>query len=546
MGGSSGSWSSQVNARTVSRERVRRLCATASVLLTVWLTSPPVSSLQDTAASQPLSDLQAFDAANRISDPVKKIAALEAFLRDFPESGRRGAAHEALFETLVKIRPTERDRIIAHAEAVIDATPDGFRGPVYNRLASRLLEERILLDVGEDFARTGLEVFEADERARVQRTRAAHLLTIGRVQLEQGRIAAAEETLREAYAANPEIPPAAVALADLAERRGDDARAVDYWMTAALTGRLSKVERDRFESVYRRVHGSIDSLDAALDQKYRARFPPAVQAEAYSSSPLRSKRLVLAEVFTSAGCPPCVSADLAADGALDRYSRNDVAIIMHHLHVPVPDPMTNRSTEARAALYRIAGLPTFVIDGVVEPSGGGGRDRVRAVYARLVALIDKALEQPADASLAIEASIEGGTVRVRANVSGLKSDHRPARLQIVLVEDMLRYSGENGIRFHPMVVRSVIEAGLALHRGAPSAVDHAFNLAAIADDNRGYLDGYEVNGQHDRMTFSKKLAAMDQRNLSVVAFVQEDQTKRVLQAASVKLAPAKGGAVVSR
>ena len=52
-----------------------------------------------------------------------------------------------------------------------------------------------------------------------------------------------------------------------------------------------------------------------------------------------------------------------------------------------------------------------------------------------------------------------------------------------------------------------------------------------------YLDDYEVNGRHGKITFSRKPHEIDQNNLSVVAFLQEEQSKRVLQTAYVKLAP---------
>ena len=69
-----------------------------------------------------------------------------------------------------------------------------------------------------------------------------------------------------------------------------------------------------------------------------------MKVEEYHPTEKRSDRLVLAEVFTGAGCPPCVGADLAFDAAMERYSPKDVAVVMYHEHVPRPDPMTNPDT----------------------------------------------------------------------------------------------------------------------------------------------------------------------------------------------------------
>src|SRR5207253_3126066 len=125
-------------------------------------------------------------------------------------------------------------------------------------------------------------------------------------------------------------------------------------VTVRLTGHGDKDTVQRLEGLYAKVHGdSSESLDEYLDDTYRKRFPNPLHAEPYLKTAARTDRAVLAEVFTGSGCPPCVAADLAFDVALERYSRNDVVVLMYHQHIPRPDPMTNPATLARAKFYNV-------------------------------------------------------------------------------------------------------------------------------------------------------------------------------------------------
>jgi tetratricopeptide (TPR) repeat protein len=394
-------------------------------------------------------------------------------------------------------------------------------------------------------------VFDEEEKKRIQRARATHLATLGRIRVKQGRVAEAEQALKDAHDANPEIPGAVIGLAELSEKKGDPTAALDYWTRAALTGRLSADDRGKFEALFKKVNGSLDTLDAALDSKYKTAFPLPIHPEAYTATSARTKRMVLAEVFTGAGCPPCVSVDLGFDGALERYSRKDVAVLMYHMHIPQPDPLTSQWTDSRGKAYAISGVPNFAVDGEKDNRGGGGRDNTKASYERIVAKLDKALETAPDAELQLNASLDGNTVRVKATPANLKDGKDKVQLQIVLVEELISYSGENGVRFHPMVVRNIANldvppkattpapppvGGFTVDRANPAATEYTFDLAKISADAKTYLDDYEKNGRHGPDTkFSKKPVQVNTAHLSVVAFLQEEPTKKVLQSAYVKV-----------
>ena len=522
-------------------------------------TAPPPAAPQAPAANTPsptpsgpapTPDTKAYNDANRLTDPDKKVEAMRAFIKDFSDSPRKTSAYQAIFDTLVKSRPGDRDGILDAAKAIIDGAPEGIKASAYSRIATRLVETNVLLEDAEKFAEDGLKTLDEEEKKRVQRSRAIHLATLGRIRVKQGRLAEAETALKDAYAANPETPGTAVGLAELYEKKGDTKNALDYWTTAALTGRLSVDDRGKFEALYKKVNGTIDTLDATLDAKYKSAFPLPIHPEPYKATGARTKRMVLAEVFTGAGCPPCVSVDLGFDGALERYSRKDVAVLMYHMHIPQPDPLTSQWSDSRGKAYAITGVPNFAVDGEKDNRGGGGRENTKASYDRIVGKLDKALETAPEADLQLTASLEGNTVRVKATPANLKDGKEKVQLQIVLVEELISYSGENGVRFHPMVVRNIANlevpakaatpatppvGGFTVDRANPAAAEYTFDLAKISADAKTYLDDYEKNGRHGQITFSKKPVQMNTANLSVVAFLQEEPSKKVLQSAYVKV-----------
>lgn len=490
-------------------------------------------------ARQLAPEMKAYRDAIKISDPEKKIEALERIPVDFPKAiSIRSMVHSAIFDTLIKNWPEKKERILAEASKLIDSAPEQFRSNSYNSLANKLIDAGIFFDEAEQFASKGLELVEEEHNKRLRLSRASHLATLGRAHLKKGNTAEAEKALKEAYAANPQLTVAAVGLAELAEKAGDDPGALDYLASAILSGRVPREARSKLEAIYRKTHnGSLDGLGAMLDAKYRASFPPPVTLEHYKATQARTDRVVLAEVFTGSGCPPCVAADLGFDAAMERYSHSELAVVMYHLHIPAPDPMTNPSTQKRASFYGVRSVPSFLIDGSLD-GGGGPRDATKEFIDRLNPKIEKSLETESEAVMGVEAFVDQSVVKIKATVDKIKTDSTDLKLQIALVEETLTYSGENGVRFHPMVVRSLggeEAGGFPLDGAKPAVVEHTFDLARITDEIKAHLDDYEVNGRHGQITFSEKKHVINPQNLAVVAFVQDGKSKRVLQSVYTKV-----------
>jgi hypothetical protein len=289
----------------------------------------------------------------------------------------------------------------------------------------------------------------------------------------------------------------------------------------------------------------------------------------YQPTGKRSNRAVLAEVFTGAACGPCVAADVGFEAMMERYSRQDLIVVMYHEHIPAPDPMTNAATQARFHFYGGNGVPSYTVDGLGFQSGGGSKEMAKGFYQRVNPVIEKRLETAAEANLKLDAVLENGVVKVAAQVAMLagatpaakpepkagaeakdaakessaaaKDDGPSYKLQVLLVEEMLRYPGENGVRMHPAVVRAMGGAdskGFSLSSGEAETVNAQFDIAAISARLKKYIEDFEAERSKDReepFTFNEKKHEINANNLSIVAFVQEEKSKKVLQAATVRL-----------
>jgi thiol-disulfide isomerase/thioredoxin len=526
-------------------------------------------------------DQKAYEEASKITDPAKKIEALEKFKKDFPNGVYSSLADSAILNTLAtkmpgetaKIRETARNMYRA-AEAKDKKTAAEKKTAVYKdqrasasqSIASSLLSANILLKDAETYARKSVDamslpLYLTQQREaytnrkqnvpensvltkRFQGQRAGRVATLGRIELKLGKTAAAKKYLSESYGVNNDNNVVAAALGEIAAQEGDDTKALDLLMTAKLGGRIPDSANAAFETIYKKQHGgSLDGLDAVLDTEYQKRFPNPVHPEHYQPTEKRTDRVVLAEVFTGSGCPPCVAADLAFDAAMERYGHKDLAVVMYHQHVPRPDPMTNPDTQARAKTYSVTGVPTYVLDGK-KTVGGGSREMTKGKFESIEKDIEKDLETASEAQIKVDAALAGTLVKVAANVAGVKSDSKDLKVQILLVEKELRYSGENGVRFHPMVVRAMggeKAEGYPVTAGGQGAFEASFDLDAVSKALKAHLDDYEAKGHRgESFKFTQKKFAINRNDLAIVVFVQDDKTKHVLQSAFVDLGAAGG------
>jgi hypothetical protein len=534
------------------------------------------------ARAQMPADEAARNVALSVKDPEAQIRAILDFAAAFPSSSSVWFAAARGMRTIGDAFPNDVDRlgtfVLAMAETTKTAPADA-RAQTLDAMATRLVNRGVLLDLALRFELTANQVFnepqflETERRTHDERQatltsrdashtiepfypeqsreayrsrRAVQYATLGRAYLLQGRVAEAEKTLHESFALAP-VMETGLALSEIRENAGDDTAALDYAISAALTGKMTAPERRKLEAIYRKTHGgTLDGLETTLDTEFARRHTTPLVPLRYRATPARTDRVALAELTTGAACLPCISVDLAFDAVLQRYTRDEVALLVYHIHAPTSDPLSNASAQARTKYYNINGAPTVYVDGHAASVGEGTRAVAGPVYQALDAQIGRRLEVVAGANITARATRAGSQVKVTAIANRLGASSPSLRLHLALVEREVSYSGENGVRFHPMVVRNLAQAPRGAEEGfavglTGVTVEYAFDLAAIAQANLEYYDVYIADLKKRTnidATFREKKNTIDSNRLSVVAFVQDDQSRDVLQAKVVDVAGA--------
>jgi hypothetical protein len=248
----------------------------------------------------------------------------------------------------------------------------------------------------------------------------------------------------------------------------------------------------------------------------------------------RGGRVALVELFTGAQCPPCVAADLAFDALGKGFKPTEAVRLEYHLHVPGPDPLTCLAGLARQELYSnaIEGTPTMFINGRRTAGLGGSRQDAPDKYAELAGIVEGVVEEAAQATIKVTATRKGDQVEIKAEVSDLDEPGDAVRLRLVLVEDEVAYTGRNGISGYQHVVRSFPGGAEGTSLKAKAATKTVtVDLDALRKELTAYLDKYAAENP-----FPSKARPLALKKLSVVAFIQNDKTGEVLQAAQAEVA----------
>jgi hypothetical protein len=271
------------------------------------------------------------------------------------------------------------------------------------------------------------------------------------------------------------------------------------------------------------------------------KHPIPFKFEPYKGRKAPSKRVAVVELFTGAQCPPCVSADIAFDAGLQAYKPADVVFLEYHLHIPGPDPMTNADSVARAKYYgnEVEGTPTAFINGKVTSPLGGVRDTSAYTYETLSEEINAALETETPVTLTAKATRKGEKFEVEAEYAGVKKTGENTRLRFVVVEDVVHFVGRNKQREHHHVVRGFIgkPEGFEVKKARDSQAV-MMNVTDLKKTLGDYLEGYTDTFSMTK-PFQGKENPLELKNLKVIALIQDDDTKEILQAAQVDVPDAK-------
>jgi len=543
------------------------------------------------------ADVRAYKAAEAVVDPEKRLAAMRGFVKEYPKSSAVSDAQSEILKILLDNFPERTVEIEKQAKLTVkgsgrehvawvlaEAGPNG----VDLKLAEKFAKGEVAHLSEASYDKDRLAIYakyketppkpEALHKGYMT-ARADALAVLADVYLRESKSTQAAALISEAFTLDPLLDDVNSQRGRLALLDHNDGLALESFERALLVGAISTADRKKVMELYREAHGgSEEGLDAEMDARYAQLFPSPFPAGKLSTKDVH--RTVLLELFTGSACSPCVGADLSIDAVLDAYPRSEVVALAFDQHIPDPDPLANPDSVARRQVYEIDSTPTFVIDGVVQNLYGANRDGSRELHDKLAKLVEAYASLPSGVELKLSANAASGGVSdlIHAHAIGQlpntgevakmiaakpKSDEPataapkadtkappanampaaavPAEPQLVvnfaLVEDEIRYSGENGIRFHRMVVRSLAkpaDSGFRVTAGDNFSLDASFDLATISGVLRNYLDDYEQhNDRFGKIKFISKDTTIRPSHLAIAAWVQDSVSHRVLQAAFI-------------
>jgi len=298
--------------------------------------------------------------------------------------------------------------------------------------------------------------------------------------------------------------------------------------------------RERLLKLWEDEHGNLNGFDQFLTETHARRLTELLDQTQQSGPPVvpadEQQRTVLVELFTGTSCQPCVGADLALSVLRKAYPAPQAIVLQFHQHAPGPDPLTNLDSEDRLTYYQGSGTPMGVIDGSLLPpnSLGGGLHHVDRLYKSVRTVVDERLKTPAQAKLELSAKIEGEELVVEAVATDFPEDQASnLRLRLAVAENRVHFTAPNGLREHDFVVREML--GGAKGTGVKSG-RLTYSLRMPFADIKQHLTDYLAQFEAGRdYTFLVKPLKLEE--LSLVGWVQNDETKEVLNAA---LTPVEG------
>ena len=256
------------------------------------------------------------------------------------------------------------------------------------------------------------------------------------------------------------------------------------------------------------------------------------------------KRVSLCELFTGAACPPCVAADMATVGLEANYPTSSLIVLRYHQHIPLPDPLANADAETRLAYYEQSGTPTVILNGRQVQQIAGPFAYSQLMYEELSKKVDRVVGSDSKISIELSANAKDGKLSLSAKVNGTKDLPQSARLKLVLAEGEVHFDGRNEIKRHEMVVRYMPAGpdGIAPSEGGLS-YESSLELGDIKQELVDYLE--TTAKQYDQpFALPPQLRQqmpngpfpvrpLELKPLHLIAFVQDDASQEVLQAAII-------------
>ena len=379
---------------------------------------------------------------------------------------------------------------------------------------------------------------------------------------DEAKVAASTE-LTELLKKQPYNAEILFALATQAERTGQKDQAISYLSEVVALPMLestllrlragqppdTSTPSENLKKLWTEKNGSEEGFQQFVDEVYRKKIGEYL-TEIREKIPVpaaadRGNKRVLVELFTGMQCPPCVSADLALAAIGKTYKPDEVIIVRHHQHIPLPDGLVNQDSEERGAYYETGSTPTIVVNGMIVDARfyAGPIQAAGPAYSVLRQVIDPRLFEKTEVALELTAAVTDGQLNISATATGIPDELLPScRLRLAIVENELHTiipGGSNGIRDHEYLVRDM----LGIAKGIPpkkGALKYSASIP-VSDLKKNlveYIQRYEAGR---RFEFPAEMKPPIQGPLSLVVWVQNDKadektkSKLVLQSAMIPI-----------
>lgn len=493
--------------------------------------------------SAPIAASKEYDDALHSDDPT---TAMIEFAAEFPTSP---LALMALRRSVTRLKPDAKPDFVQSAVAKYLAMA-GSWGEKLERsaaivAASSLAAKNLELDLAGKLLTDVEQKIEQDGDPELQGdlVLAKRALRIARIEVklesgDESQQAVGVADLKQMLTENPTDPDVMQRLAEYAEEQDDAEQAIEFYGRLAVLPGYEMFMRqragqdldprtlpsERAARLWKQEHENLEGFEDRMVELYRdvvheIGVPDLDITQA-------GNQTVLVELFTGSGCPPCVAADVATGVVSHKFPADRVFVLRYHQHIPMPDNMVSPASESRFDYYAGQGTPTTMVNGK-NVSGGGSVLQSRAVYELLAEAIQPLLSEEAEAEIALSAEVVDETqVAITASVTAQQSLADSYRLRLAIAEDEILEPAPNGILLHEMVVRAMPggPSGIAAKDGQ-LAFQGQVDLAVIRNEILDYLDKFERGRDFE---FNRK--PLEMRKLHVVAWVQDDSTKEVLQA----------------
>jgi hypothetical protein len=244
-----------------------------------------------------------------------------------------------------------------------------------------------------------------------------------------------------------------------------------------------------------------------------------------TTTPTETERLLLHEVFTGSTCGPCFDAEGII---LDLFEANPEQYVHLAYHVG-GDPYTSAEAVSRRMYYVPEEMDTYSIPWLqVDGVHGFHPVEVNDDAGYLQEDFNSFAEFPSYVELQATHSITEQTVDITVTVLPLQDNSSTdLQLMVAIIENTTSLNeGTNGLtEFHHVMKKMLPDQNgtniLPLVRGEELEYSLSYTFQGEYDDSTGYSNPIDHSTAH---------TVEDFEDLSVVVFIQDIETKQVLQA----------------